>query len=89
MEENILEIVENSCRIHRDVIAVKYLSHRELVEKSYGDLWDAIRTTAEHILHWWEAALMNGSAPTWLYFSREILLYRWMPTCQRQNYMNF
>ena len=37
MEENILEIVEKSCRIYRDVIAVKYLSHREIVEKSYGD----------------------------------------------------
>lgn len=46
MEENILEIVEKSCRIHRDVIAVKYLSHREIVEKSYGDLWDDIRKTA-------------------------------------------
>ena len=40
MEENILEIVEKSCQIHRDVIAVKYLSHRDIVEKSYGDLWD-------------------------------------------------
>ena len=34
MEENILEIVEKSCRIHTDVIAVKYLYHREIVEKS-------------------------------------------------------
>ena len=46
MEENILEIVEKSCRIYRDVIAVKYLSHREIVEKSYGDMWDDIRKTA-------------------------------------------
>ena len=46
MEENILEIVEKSCQIHRDVIAVKYLSHRDIVEKSYGDLWDDIRKTA-------------------------------------------
>ena len=48
-----------------------------------------IMDSAEHILHWWEAALMNGSAPTWLYFSREILLYRWMQTCLLRNYMNF
>ena len=46
MEETILEIVEKSCRIYRDVIAVKYLSHREIVEKSYGDMWDDIRKTA-------------------------------------------
>lgn len=34
MEENILEIVEKSCQIHRDVIAVKYLSHRDIVERA-------------------------------------------------------
>ena len=80
MEENILEIVEKSCQIHRDVIGMTFAKLLSFC---------GIKDSAEHILHWWEAALMNGSAPTWLYFSWEILLYRWMQTCQFQNYMNF
>ena len=44
MEENILEIVEKFLESLKK--GVKYLSHREIVEKSYGDLWDDIRKTA-------------------------------------------
>ena len=98
MEENLLEIIEKSCRIHRDVIAVKYLSHREIVEKSYGDLWDDIRKTAVILrnngLCETHIALVGSSSYEWICAYMAILFTgnTAVPldaTCLLRNYMNF
>lgn len=45
MRDTIRQIMEDSCRDYSSIPAVKYLSHKEVIEKSYQQLWSDIQKT--------------------------------------------
>ncbi len=70
MRNTVYEIIKESCKTHADVTAVRFLKKREIIDKSYQELWEDICRTMSFLKHHTLAgkhiAIVGASSYEWI-----------------------